>query len=75
MSNKKPQEQVKEFTNEKVKDFYTTQAKRLDDQHKMVMASLDLVGDIHAQVSVIQKELYKINELTAKYMHLLQGKK
>ncbi len=75
MSNKKPQQQVTEFTNEKVQDFYTTQAKRLDDQHKMVMASLDLVGDIHAQVSVIQKELYKINELTAKYMHLLQGKK
>jgi len=55
-------------------DILESRQEHSNKQHQHILSSLDMIGEIHAHMSVIKKEMYKLEETTAKYMKSLQVK-
>jgi len=55
-------------------DILESRQEHSNKQHQHILSSLDMIGEIHAHMSVIKKEMHKLEETTAKYMKSLQSK-
>lgn len=55
-------------------DYNRSRQAHSNKQHQHILSSLDMIGEIHAHMSVIKKEMHKLEEVTASYMKSLQVK-